>query len=87
MPIPYAKPRDGKANGLQLLEGSGDPDILFKNGIKIAIILIIWEIWKERNARVFDNKFTMSSMLFQRIRDEGKNWILIRATKLAEIIG
>ena len=55
-----------------------------REGLKTAIILITWEIWKERNARVFNNTFTMPSILFQRIRSESKNWILAGAKKLAE---
>ena len=56
-------------------------------GLKTAIILIAWEIWKERNARVFNNKFTMPSVLMQRIKDGGKNWIMAGAKKLAELLG
>ena len=56
-----------------------------RGGLKTAIILITWEIWKERNARVFNNTFTMPSTLFQHIKSESKNWILAGAKKLAEI--
>ena len=58
-----------------------------RKGMHTAIILISWEIWKERNARVFNNKFTMPSILFQRIKTEGRIWILAGAKNLAEIIG
>ena len=58
-----------------------------RNGMQTAIILITWEIWKERNAWVFNNKFTMLSVLFQRIKSKSKNWILAGAKKLAETIG
>ena len=54
-------------------------------GLKTAIILITWEIWKERNARVFNKNFTMPSILIQRIKSESRNWILAGAKKLAEI--
>ena len=56
-----------------------------RKGLKTAITLITWEIWKERNARIFSSKFTMPSVLFQRIKDEGRNWILAGAKKLAEV--
>ena len=62
-----------------------DTSSVSRKGLKTAIILITWEIWKERNARIFTNKFTMPSMLFQHIKDEGKNWILAGAKKLAEV--
>ena len=55
-------------------------------GMQTAITLITWEIWKERNARVFNNIFTTTSDLFQRIKSESRNWILAGAKKLAEIL-
>ena len=54
-----------------------------RKGLQSAIILIAWEIWKERNARVFNNIFTMPSALFQSIKNESKNWILAGAKRLA----
>ena len=42
-------------------------------GLKSAVTLITWKIWKERNARVFNNTFSMPSALIQKIEDEGKN--------------
>ena len=56
-----------------------------RKGLKSAIILITWEIWKERNARVFNNTFTMPSTLLQRIKSESSNWILAGAKHLAEV--
>jgi hypothetical protein len=32
-------------------------------GAKAAFVLIVWEIWKERNFIVFNNKSCMPSML------------------------
>ena len=32
-------------------------------GLKTAIILVTWEFWKERNARVYNNKFSMPTLL------------------------
>ena len=55
-------------------------------GLKSAITLIAWEIWKERNARVFNNTFSMPSTLIQKIKDEGKDWILAGDKSLAEIV-
>jgi hypothetical protein len=56
-------------------------------GFRTAITLISWEIWTERNARVFNNKFSLPTELMQRIKDEGKDWILAGARDLAEITG
>ena len=58
-----------------------------RKGLKTAIILITWEIWKERNTRVFNNKLSMSSMLMQHIKNEAKNWITAGAKKLADLLG
>ena len=58
-----------------------------RKGMKTAVILITWEIWKERNARIFNNKYTTPSATFQRIKTESKNWILAGAKMLAESIG
>ena len=41
-------------------------------GVKTVIILIPSEIRKERNGRIFNNKSSMSSLLFQGIKDEAK---------------
>jgi hypothetical protein len=54
-------------------------------GLHSAIILITWEIWKERNGRILINKSSMPSALLQRIKDESKNWIMAGAKQLAEI--
>ena len=54
-----------------------------RKGLRTAIILITWEIWKERNARVFNNIFATPSVVFQRIKIESTNWILAGAKSLA----
>ncbi|XP_071680109.1 uncharacterized protein [Lolium perenne] len=56
-------------------------------GLRTAIVLIAWEIWKERNERVFNNKSSLPSEIMLRIRDEGKDWILAGAKGLAELVG
>ena len=55
-------------------------------GLKSAFMLITWEIWKERNARVFNNTSLMPSALVQKIKDEAKNWILAGDKHLAAIV-
>jgi hypothetical protein len=37
-------------------------------------MLVSWEIWKERNARVFQNSATTSFMLIAKIKDEMAMW-------------
>jgi hypothetical protein len=55
-------------------------------GLRSAVILITWEIWKERNDRVFNNKSSLPSVVMHKIREEGKDWILAGAKSLADLI-
>jgi hypothetical protein len=50
-------------------------------------MLISWEIWKERNERVFNNKSSLPSIVMEKIRGEGKDWVLAGAKNLAELLG
>ena len=43
------------------------------NGLKSVIVLMAWELWKERNARVFNNQFSTPLDLFQKIKNESRN--------------
>jgi hypothetical protein len=52
-----------------------------------AVTLIIWELWKERNMRVFNNKATMPPVLMEKIKDESKNWIFADPKHLTELTG
>uniref|UniRef100_A0A453RS56 Reverse transcriptase domain-containing protein n=1 Tax=Aegilops tauschii subsp. strangulata TaxID=200361 RepID=A0A453RS56_AEGTS len=56
-------------------------------GLRSAITLITWEIWKERNERVFNNKSSLPSVVMHKMREEGKDWILAGAKNLAELVG
>jgi hypothetical protein len=47
--------------------------------------LISWGIWKDRIARVFNKKFSLPMKLMQRIKHEGKDWILAGARDLTEL--
>uniref|UniRef100_A0ACD6AK74 Uncharacterized protein n=1 Tax=Avena sativa TaxID=4498 RepID=A0ACD6AK74_AVESA len=55
-------------------------------GLRTAIMLITWEIWKERNERVFNNKSSLPTEVMRRIK-EGKDWIIAGAKNLAELVG
>ena len=39
-------------------------------------ILTIWEIWKERNARIFNNRAAAPQELIAKIKEEGRTWFL-----------
>ncbi|KAE8770164.1 Serine carboxypeptidase-like 18 [Hordeum vulgare] len=49
-------------------------------------MLISWVIWNERNARVFRNKFTPTTTLFNNIKIEARLWVTVGAKKLGTII-
>jgi predicted negative regulator of RcsB-dependent stress response len=49
-------------------------------------MLISWEIWNERNARVFRQYFSTSDMVINRIKDEAWLWCLAGAKALCNIM-
>jgi hypothetical protein len=49
-------------------------------------MLVSWEIWKERNARVFQNHSVTSNMLVTKIKDEEATWCLAGAKALSNVI-
>lgn len=55
-------------------------------GLRSATTLVCWEIWKERNARVFNKKSTMPSVLVDKIKDEGRAWIAAGAKHFAQLV-
>jgi hypothetical protein len=38
------------------------------------VMLVIWSVWRERNASVFDKKFNPMNVLIQQIKTEAKQW-------------
>jgi hypothetical protein len=50
-----------------------------RKGLASLAMLIIWEIWNERNDRVFKNKRAPSQIVFERIRKEAIIWVLAGA--------
>ena len=49
-------------------------------------MLVSWEIWLERNARVFRNKSSTSIMLIEKIKNEAAMWCLARAKALSNVM-
>jgi hypothetical protein len=49
------------------------------------VLLVTWEVWKERNRRTFDGICLSLSQLLQRIKDEGEEWIGAGFSKLAAL--
>ena len=50
------------------------------------VMLVSWEIWKERNARVFRNISTTSNMLLAKIKSEAVMWCYAGAKALSNVM-
>jgi hypothetical protein len=48
-------------------------------GVASITLLVTWEIWNERNARVFKNKHAPPTVVFDKIRNEARLWALAGA--------
>ena len=49
-------------------------------------MLISWEVWKERNNRVFNQKETPPNRLLEKVKTEATFWAAAGAKNLASII-
>ena len=47
-----------------------------KKAIVSVMMLVSWEIWKERNARVFRNTATPTPVVVAKIKEEAHLWAL-----------
>jgi hypothetical protein len=57
-----------------------------KKGLRSLILLIAWEIWKERNQRIFEHKETAAPNLMAKIKEEARTWIMAGARRLGEFL-
>jgi hypothetical protein len=49
-------------------------------------VLVFFEIWQERNASVFRNHASTSTMLVSKIREEATLWYLARVKALSNVM-
>jgi hypothetical protein len=56
-----------------MLSNSGHQDV--KAGISSLVMLTAWEIWRERNNRIFNKVSKSPDQTFQAIQEEAKVWI------------
>mgnify|MGYP003702666379 CR=1 FL=1 len=47
-----------------------------KKGWHTLILLVVCEIWKERNQRIFEYKESTTTYLLAKIKEEAKLWML-----------
>ena len=57
-----------------------------KKAIGSVLMLLIWEIWKERNARVFRNTASPTTIITAKIKEEAHLWALAEAKHMSAII-
>jgi hypothetical protein len=50
-----------------------------RKGLSSLALLVVWEIWKERSARVFRNKLSPFVVIFELIKAEARLWALVGA--------
>jgi hypothetical protein len=57
-----------------------------KKAISSLAMLVSWEVWKERNARVFRNHYSTVDMVGARIKNEMTLWVSARAKALGNVM-
>jgi hypothetical protein len=50
-----------------------------RKGLASLILLTVWEIWKERNARVFRQKVSPSFVILYKIKCKARLWVIVGA--------
>jgi hypothetical protein len=54
--------------------------------VRSLTILVAWELWKERNNRIFQRRHSTSESLISKIKEEARTWCLAGAKRLKEIL-
>ncbi|KAF8650663.1 hypothetical protein HU200_063815 [Digitaria exilis] len=54
-----------------------------KKAVRALVMLVTWEIWKERNARIFRHHESSALLLFTKIKSEASDWCLAGAKHLS----
>ena len=57
-----------------------------RKAIRSLALLVIWEIWRERNARVFRNHETSPLGLLAKIKSEAAAWVATGAKALENLL-
>ena len=55
-------------------------------GLRSLIMLVVWEIWLDRNARIFKHKETPCPMVISRIKDQANSYKAAGAKHLAALL-
>jgi hypothetical protein len=57
-----------------------------RKGLASLILLVVWELWQERNVRIFHHKLAPTFVIVDRIKSEARLWVLAGAKKLGELL-
>jgi hypothetical protein len=57
-----------------------------RKGMNSLFMLVIWSLWKERNARLFKGSSTAAPELVQKVRQELQLWVMTGANKLGRLV-
>jgi hypothetical protein len=88
-----------RAAGFQYLVLTGSPVIINwwlpsrkrvhksqRKGFDTMFALVVWSLWLERNARVFNGKALMVVQLASYIHDEGRSWVAAGFSDLGDFV-
>jgi hypothetical protein len=67
----------------KMMAGGTSPD---RKAISSLTLLVTWEIWNERNARVFRNKQAPLHVVLDRVKSEARLWVTVGARHLGNIM-
>jgi hypothetical protein len=67
----------------KMMVGGTSPD---RKVISSLTLLVTWEIWNERNARVFRNKQAPLHVVLDRVKSEARLWVTAGARHLGNIM-
>jgi hypothetical protein len=57
-----------------------------RKGLASLVLITVWEIWKECNARVFRHKASPSFVILDKITCEARLWVLAGAKRLGDLM-
>jgi hypothetical protein len=59
---------------------------MHRKGLASLTLLTVWDLWKERNARVFRHKIFPSFQILDKIKYEARLWDIARARRLGNLM-
>jgi hypothetical protein len=57
-----------------------------RKAVATLVMLVSWELWNERNARVFKHKSSMATATLDRIKFEARSWSFAGAKFLGHLM-